>query len=1158
MPASPPVTAAEPRRWRFGRVSFDEASSELRVDGAVVEVERKPLDVLSVLLDQAGKVVTKSQLVQLAWPGRVIGDAALAKAIARLREAIGDADHQIVRTHHRYGYRLIADARAEAEASVAPSTTAPKTAPAPVPPIPESPPAKVDAEHRVLTMLFCDLVGSTELAESLEPETFRDLLVEYQRSTAEIVQRYEGHIAQQFGDGMLFYFGYPVANDDDAERAVRCACELLRFVARTAVFTRAAIRIGLHTGPVLVGQSAPGSSLLATGAHLHIASRLQSLAEPNTILISDATFRLVPGLFVTRDFGPQSLRGLAEPMRVHQVLQPSGVRSRLDAQPRLTPFVGREAEMSLADSAWRDAIEGQGRAVVLVGEPGMGKSRLLLELRARLTGTPYTWLEARADALNRHSAFHVLAELLRRGLSIDPAEEDEQRLRALERRLDDLGIARESSIPLLAALLDLPESTRYPAVALPPEIKRARTLDWLVDWISRLADVQPLVMVVEDLHWCDDSTLEFVGRVIAHLDALPLLLVMTARPEFTAPWPNCKQAQIATLEALPRPDVEHMLAQLSEGEGLPPALRARVIERAGGVPLFVEELARVLLETGAHGADAIPGSLDSLLRARLDRLGTARDLIQAAAVIGMQCERPLLQRVSGLDAAELDARLARLGESGLLLTHGERHVFKHALIRDSAYGTLLKSSAQKLHARTADAIEALYAGRLDERCGELAYHCERAGQNERAAQFAQRAGEQALRRSANTEAAVQLSTAIRLREALPCSPEHQRKLMALYSTLGVTLTTLHGYTDSRALGSYQRALALARELGDTTELGPMMAGLGAYHMVAAEYAKAVEILQELTDVSVKLQMPIARIAATFLLGQTLFCMGRFREAVPVLEESLALYQRDAPADMALLFQEDSYSSAMATLAITRWSLGFPERSAAESRASLQHARRVRHPFSLAIACNLNAYAHQLRGDVESTIALANENIALSSAQNFPFYVAWSQLLLAWTEVESGKAEAAIAEVREASQIFNGNGAEFFRSWALLVLAEAQARAGRVEDALASIGNARDVAVRKDEGTYLAEIHRLRGEFLLKAGHAADEAESEFVRAIEIARAQAALSWELRAAMSLARLRVGQGRKAEALAILQPVYARFTEGFDTPDLITARTLLAELT
>jgi class 3 adenylate cyclase len=378
MQTSPQVPA---RRWRFGRVLFDEASSELRVDGAVVEVERKPLDVLSVLLDQAGKVVTKSALVQRAWPGRVIGDAALAKAIARLREAIGDADHQIVRTHHRYGYRLVADVRTDTETAVAPSSESPRSPPDAVSRIHESPPAKLDAEHRVLTMLFCDLVGSTELAESLDPEIFRELLVDYQRSTAEIVQRYEGHVAQQFGDGMLFYFGYPTAHDDDAERAVRCACELLRFVGRTASFTRAAVRIGLHTGPVVVGQSATSSSLLATGTHLHIAARLQALAEPNSILISDATFRLVPGLFVARDFGPQSLRGLAEPLRVHQVLQPSGVRSRLDAQPRLTPFVGRHAEIALAQAAWRDAIEGQGRALVFVGEPGMGKSRLLLELR---------------------------------------------------------------------------------------------------------------------------------------------------------------------------------------------------------------------------------------------------------------------------------------------------------------------------------------------------------------------------------------------------------------------------------------------------------------------------------------------------------------------------------------------------------------------------------------------------------------------------------------------------------------------------------------------------------------------------------------------------------------------------------------------------------
>lgn len=431
------IEAAPLRRWRFGRAEFDEREQALKLDGKAVEIERKPLLVLQHLLLHAGEVVAKDALVRAVWPGRIITDWAVAKSIGRLRDALEDREQALVRTHHGFGYRFVAEVRVEtlARGGAAPTavpTAAPAPLTAPEPPAPPEPVSRKDAERRPLTVLFCDLVDSTTLADTLDAEAFRDLLIDYRGTATAIGARYEAHLAQQSGDGLLMYFGYPAAHDNDAERAVRCACELLRALKRKA--QPLALRVGIHSGEVVIGAlgDQAGGELLATGASLHLAARLQALAEPDSILISDATFRLVPGLFVTRDYGPQLIRGLAQPVRVHQALHPSGVRSRLEAAARLTPFVGRETEIALLESGWQHAVNGEGRAILFSAEPGLGKSRLLMEIRARLAGRPYSWHECRADALNRHSAFHPLVELIRSGLALKDGDDEALRLSRLE------------------------------------------------------------------------------------------------------------------------------------------------------------------------------------------------------------------------------------------------------------------------------------------------------------------------------------------------------------------------------------------------------------------------------------------------------------------------------------------------------------------------------------------------------------------------------------------------------------------------------------------------------------------------------------------------------------------------------------------------------
>lgn len=520
------------RRWRFGSIEFDERSLALTREGKVVEADRKPLEVLRTLLARSGKVVTKDALVQAVWPGRIVTDAAPAKTIARLRESLGDADHALIRTHHGYGYRLTADVVCE-EASTL-SNHPRDTAPALLPPA---------TEHRLLTLLDCELSAFSRIPQSIDPETFRNLLLDYQRAAVEIGRRYEGYLAKQSGDGLLFYFGYPAAHDDDAERALRCACDLLAALARSGAATAPeksaatlSLRIGVHTGEVVIGPADAGDAPFVSGASPALASQLKVLAEADTILISDTSFRLVPGLFVTRDFGMQELRGQREALHVHQVLQPSGIRSRLAAAVRLTPFVGRAQELARVAQCWREVIEGNGQAVLFSGEPGLGKSRLLMEIRGQLAGTPHTWLECRADALNRHSTYHCLTELLRRGLALKEDDDDALRLQRLEQGLDAVRLRRDEAVPLLAPLLNISLPERYPASPLAPAMKRQRSLEIFADWVQQLAHQQPLVLAFEDLHWIDEASLEFISVLLARIASLPVLLVMTARLEFKSPW----------------------------------------------------------------------------------------------------------------------------------------------------------------------------------------------------------------------------------------------------------------------------------------------------------------------------------------------------------------------------------------------------------------------------------------------------------------------------------------------------------------------------------------------------------------------------------------------------------------------------------------------
>jgi class 3 adenylate cyclase len=633
------------RAWRFGQARFDEERLELQVRGKPVRIERKSIEVLRHLLLRAGKVVTKDELLKAVWPGRVLSDSTLTTCVRKLREALGDDARNVIRTVHGYGYQLAA----------AVDRAAPDTDASPPPPAaPAAAAAAGTAEHRQITVLFCDLVDSTRLAESLDAETYRDVILAYQAAATAVIERYEGHVAQYLGDGLLVYFGYPQAHDDDAERAVRAGCEIKVAVARLSnagprLSRPLATRIGIHTGPVVVGSVGAGErrETLALGGTTNIAARLEAVAEPNSVLISAATMRLVPGLFVTRDLGEIELRGLERRVHAHQVVMPSGVRTRLEAAARLTPLVGRTGELALLQDRWHSACAGAGQAVLISAEPGVGKSRLMLALRERLAATAHTWLECRATPLARNTAFQSIVELIYRGFAINDRDDAAARRHRLEVSIDSIDIPRDELIGLLAPLLSLEPAADDPTAALGPEQRRARTIDTLVTWIVALARQQPVVLVVEDLHWADASTRELLQRLIEQAPTSRLLMLMTGRPEFRPPWPIQEHFTALPLARLRSEDAGVMLESLCGATPLPAPVARKILDRAGGVPLFLEELARAVLESGPALEQEIPATLQDSLTARMDRLGVARSTLQVCAVIGREVPHRLLAAVTG-------------------------------------------------------------------------------------------------------------------------------------------------------------------------------------------------------------------------------------------------------------------------------------------------------------------------------------------------------------------------------------------------------------------------------------------------------------------------------------------------------------------------------
>lgn len=1044
----------------------------------------------------------------------------------------------------------------------------PTAAPAPGAPmpVPASEAVLPPGERRQLTVLFCDLVGSTPLSQQLDAEEWRDLIAQYQQAAAGAVARFSGHIAKNLGDGLLIYFGWPTAREDDPERAVRAGLAIVEAVAGIALLEGAAsaaprprgsaalhVRVGMHTGPVVI---ADGGEVF--GETANVAAHVQGAAEPDTVVITAATQRLVAGMFVVEDRGPQPLKGVREPVTLYRVVQPSGVRSRLDvAAGRLTRFVGREVELATLVDRWERARDGEGQNVLVLGEAGVGKSRLVYQLHEHLAAVPHTWLECGATPYTEGTPFHPVIALVSQGLAFAPEDTAAEQLAKLEIGLGAL--ASVESVALLADFLGLPPPTR---LQLSPELQRRRTIDLLAQWNLAMSEVQPLVVFVEDLHWCDASTLELLEHLLAQSPTARVLLLATARPEFTPPWPARSNLTTVQLARLTKRQARDMIATLA-GTELPAATLDALVARADGVPLYIEELTKAMMEPeAAQGVEGIPASLADSLMARLDRLSAAKEVAQRAAVLGREFGYPLLAAMVGMDEAALHLGLARLVDAEILFARGEppaaTYTFKHALIQETAYQSLLKRTRQQLHARVAQVLEVHFPERVASEPEVIARHYEQAGLAAQAIAHYQRAGERATQRLANEEAIGHLRRALALVGTLPETRERHRRELGLLMAIGAPLLVARGLSHPEYEQAYTRARKLASQLGEAPELPRVLAGVAAAYYAKGDLATSAEVAQEALAAAERTGEAFDLLDAHYMVGVPLFHQGHFSRALQHFEQSVKLYNPSAHRSLAYAVGADLGVVALAYEAWCHVYLGHPDRALAVSEAAVALAKRVEHRFGLAEALFYAAGVHLQRGELGRMLERVEELVSLAEQLGFPLYVGLGRVARGWARVESGEGEAGLAEMQQGIVELAGIGSGLGAPQILFLLAAGLRKVGRRDDALGVLGLGIAQAEQQGPHFYDAELHRLRAEILLDTdGNAIGEAEALFGQSLEIARRQEAKTFELRAATSLARLWQRQGKRDAARALLAPLYAWFTEGFDTRALKDGKALLEEL-
>jgi class 3 adenylate cyclase/tetratricopeptide (TPR) repeat protein len=1013
-----------------------------------------------------------------------------------------------------------------------------------------------DAERRQLTVMFCDLVGSVSLAERLDGEELRELISGYHEACTDVIHNFDGHIAQYLGDGLLVYFGYPAAREDDAVRAVSAGLEIIAAMGSSSrIRHRVALRVGIDTGQVVVGEIGGGGRReeLALGSTPNVAARIQAHAEPNTLLIGGGTYSIVKGFFECAPLGRVPLKGLSTMMELYKVTGLSTARRRYDIEAKhgLAPMVGRSAEVRLLEDLWQRSREGRGQVVLIGGEAGIGKTRLVEALKHRVKQEQATCNELRCSPEYRTAAFYPVIDFLQRLMRFHECQSPEEKFARLEASMSRYAFYEPEVLTLMAALLSLPPPSGSPSPSASPAVQRQRMLEALVSWICEEAQRQPVLSIWEDLHWADPSTLELLGMLTNRLVDIPTLALLTFRLPFETKLAEAAHVTPVHLQRLSNDQVEAMLRGLVKDRYLPPVAVSHVVAKTDGVPLFVEELTKMLVETGALQETAngfqvtrelvdtnVPSTLQDSLMARLDLLGRAKTVAQLGATIGREFSYGVIRAVSGYPDTVLEGALHALRDAELLREYGpppnSRYVFRHALIRDTAYNSLLRSRRRQVHLKVAETFEKL--DDVSQNQPELlAYHFTEADALERAIEYWQRAGERAVRRSANAEAIHHLQAGLALLAQLAPSAARDSKELSLQLGLGAPLIAVQGFASTEVQATFTRARELCHVLQATADLFPVLFRLRSFHLVKGDVETAYELGKELTERATRTGDPDFLIEAHYALGAALFYAGEFAEALTVFHRMESYYDPGRHSSHAYVYGQEP---GMACLAYQAWLLaytGYPSEGAEKMRAALDIAEASKHPFSLAFAWTFATMFHSACSQPESTQKCAEEAIALSTKYGFPFWRAMATNFLGWALVQRGQAPRGIENLVQGIGGIRVTGSELGMTHYLRLLSEAYAAVGNYADALRHIDDAIAMSTRHADRDFDASnAYRVKAELLLAGpGRASDvqAAEQLLQRALEIARRQGARPMALQATTCLARVWHERGDTKAAFDLL---------------------------
>ena len=1219
----------------FGHFSILPHRRQLLAEGRPVRLGGRAFDLLLALLEAPGAVVGKDELLRRIWPGRIVQENRLQSEIWALRKALG-ADRDLIQTVSGQGYQFAGEIRelgVNVGVQQVPASLAVPAPPRPAATLAESvseligreaavsevtdvvatdrsvtpiregeigetrlglrgarqvQPEATDrmwvtehdqAERRQITAMSCEALGVAARADGNGLENLLEAIRAFQQCVSEIVGRHSGFIASRLGNTVLVLFGYPAAHEYDAEQAIRAGLELCAAVRTLRPDANAPMRcrVGIATGMVIVGDLVAVGEVRdhgIVGDAPELAVRLQVSAQSDTVIIEPTTWRLIGNLFDCRDLGALDTNSATEPIRRWQVLGESVVPSRFEALhgSELTPLVGRDEEIDLLLRRWVRAKAGDGQIMLVSGEAGVGKSRITAEFEERLHGEPHLRLRYFCSPYHQDSALFPVIDQLGQAAGFtrdDPPGAKLEKLEALLAR----AAPPDEDVAFLADLLSLPASERHPLPNLSPQRKKEKTLEALIRQLEGLAHKKPVVTVWEDAHWLDPTSRELLDLTVEHVRRLPVLLIVTFRPEFQPPWAGQPQVSMLALNRLDRRDCTTLITQIASGKTLPDEVVFAIADRTDGVPLFVEELTKSVLERGLLREEngryvldrplqplAIPATLHASLLARLDRLASARPVAQIGAAIGRQFSYPVLHAVSRLPEDELRAAMARLVASELVFQRGTPpdavYSFKHALVQDAAHGSLLRNARQHLHAQIAEALEAHSPEIIESQPELLARHYAEAGLVEKAIAFWGKAGHRSVARSALAEAAAQFQKGLDQLALLPDIPERRQKELEFSSALGAVLNVVKGSAAPETGQAYARARELWEQLGSPVEFIQVPCGQSRYHAHRGELDVALRLDQDLLRLSRRRNDSAGLVMGHYSAGRNLMWVGSFASSRSHLETVLALY--DPNSHHSLLRQTGVHPqlAAQAALGVVLCCLGFPDQALAQSNKAIAEARRLPHPPTLAMSLGMDALLLSIIGDDMGLEQRADDLVAVATDQGFPFYRATGAIFRGWIKAKNADVTEGLSLLHAGSSAYCATGATAWMPLYVALLAGACEIAGQIEEGAARLDQALQLVERTGERWFAAELDRQRGRLLLRQGHP-EAAEELYRKALGIAREQEAKMWELRAAASLARLWRDQGRRAAARDLLAPVYGWFTEGFATPDLKDAKALLDEL-